>query len=121
MRWGLVLFWAVVIAILHTIPGQDLDFIQLNDLFQLDKLFHLWVFAIGAWLLVRVLQKQYANHAFRYTFITYAIYGILLELMQGAFFEGRHADFFDWIADVAGVILALWLYQKIYPNETIKS
>lgn len=121
MQWGLALFWAIVIAVLHAIPGQDLAFIQLDDLFQLDKLFHLGVFAIGAWLLVGALKQQYAKRAWRYTFIAYALYGILLELMQGAFFEGRHADLLDWIADIVGVILALWLNQKFYPSETIKS
>ena len=40
MRWGIALFWAIVIAALHAIPGQDLVFIQLDDLFQLDKFFH---------------------------------------------------------------------------------
>lgn len=121
MRWGIALFWAIVIAALHAIPGQDLVFIQLDDLFQLDKFFHLGVFAIGACLLLRALKQQYAKHAFRYTFIVYALYGVLLELIQGVCFEGRHADLLDWVADVTGVLLALFLYQKIYPNEPIKS
>ena len=121
MRWGLALFWAIVIAALHAIPGQDLVFLHLDDLFQLDKLFHLGVFAIGALLLVRALKQQYAKHAFRYTFLAYALYGLLLEIMQGACFKGRYADLLDWVADVAGVLLALLLYQKIYPNELIKS
>ena len=67
MQWGIALFLAIIIAVLHAIPGQDLAFVQLDDLFQLDKLFHLGVFAIGAWLLVRALKQQYSKHAFRYT------------------------------------------------------
>ena len=118
---GVALFWAVLIAVLHVIPGQNLSFIKLDDLFQLDKLFHLLVFAIGAWLLLCALKKQYTNAAFRYTFIVYTLYGILLELMQGFFFKGRHADLLDLIADIAGVILALWINQKFYQSETIKS
>ena len=50
---GVALFWAIIIAVLHVIPGQDLAFVQIYDLYQLDKLFHLLVFAIGAWFLVR--------------------------------------------------------------------
>tara|TARA_B100000900_G_scaffold416021_1_gene448531 strand:- start:4550 stop:4915 length:366 start_codon:yes stop_codon:yes gene_type:complete len=121
MRFWVALFWAIVIAVLHAIPSQHFAFKQLNYLFQLDKLFHLGVFAIGAWLLVRALKQKYAKHAFRYTFIVYALYGILLEIMQDACFEGRDPDLLDWIADIAGVTLALWLNQKIYQSETIKS
>ena len=121
MQWGIALFWAIMIALFHTIPGQDLAFTQFDDLSQLDKLFHLGMFAIGALLLVRALKQQYSKHTFRYTFSIYALYGIILELMQGACIEGRYADFFDWVADIVGVLLALFLYQKFYPNEPIKS
>ena len=121
MQWWIALFWAIMIAVLHAIPGQDLAFIQVDDLSYFDKIFHLGVFAIGAWLLMRALKQQYAMHAFRYTFIVYALYGLLLEMMQGACFEARKADFLDWVADIVGVLLALLLHQKIYPNEPIKS
>ena len=121
MQWWIALFWAIMIAVLHAIPGQDLAFIQMDDLSYFDKIFHLGVFAIGAWLLMRALKQQYAMHAFRYTFIVYALYGFLLEMMQGACFEARKADFLDWVADIVGVLLALLLHQKIYPNEPIKS
>ena len=47
MRLLLAVLWALIIAALHAIPGQDLELIQLEDLFQLDKFFHLVVFAIG--------------------------------------------------------------------------
>lgn len=40
------LFWTIVITVSHVIPNQDLTFIQLDDLFQLDKLFYLGVFSI---------------------------------------------------------------------------
>lgn len=121
MRWTVALFWAIIIGVLHAIPGQELAFNQIYDLYQLDKLFHLLVFAIGAWLLVCALRLKYTKDAFRYTFILYALYGALLEIIQGAFFEGRHPDLMDWIADVSGVLLALWLNQKICESETIKS
>ena len=121
MRWTVALLWAIIIAVLHTIPGQDLVFNQMDFLSQLDKLFHLGVFAIGAWLLVCALKLKYTKYAFRYTFILYALYGVLLELMQGVCIEGRHSDLLDWLADILGIILGLWLNQKICQSETIKS
>ena len=59
--------------VLHAIPGQDLAFIRWM-IYPIDKIFHLGVF-IGAWLLMRIKTK-YAMHAFRYTFIVYALYGL---------------------------------------------
>ena len=50
----MALFWAVLIAVVHAISGDDLSLIYLDDLFSLDKLFHLLVFAIGAWLLIPI-------------------------------------------------------------------
>ena len=38
MQWCIALFWAIMIAVLHAIPGQDLAFIQMNDLSYFDKL-----------------------------------------------------------------------------------
>ena len=121
MRWGIALVWAVVISALYSIPVQDLAIVHLEDLFKLDKFFYLVVFAIGAWLLVHALKHQNFKYAFRYTFIAYAFFGLLLEFLQAVCFEERHADFFDWLADVLGIFLALLIYQKIYPNEPIKS
>ena len=121
MRLIIALFWAVLIAVLHIIPGEGFSFVQLDDLFRLDKLFHLTVFAIGAWLLIPIFLQQYTKQAFRCTFIVYVFYGLILDLMQGFFLKERQANVLDWIADILGVLLALLLYQKIYPNETIKS
>ena len=87
MQWCIALVWAINFCIITPIPGQDLAFIQMDDLSNFDKIFHLGVFAIGAWLLMRALKQQYAKYAFRYTFIVYALYGLLLEIMQGACFE----------------------------------
>ena len=44
MRFLIALLWAIFITYLHAIPGNDITFFQLDDLFQLDKLFHLGVF-----------------------------------------------------------------------------
>ena len=121
MRLKIALFWAVLIAVIHAISGDDLSLIYLDDLFSLDKLFHLLVFAIGAWLLIPIVLHQCTKHAYLYIFIVYAFYGLALELMQGAFFEGRCTSFLDWLADILGVLTAILIHKKIYPKEIIKS
>lgn len=121
MRLKIALFWAVFIAVVHAISSDDLSLIYLDDLFTLDKLFHFLVFAIGAWLLIPIVLRQCTKHAYLFIFAGYAFYGIILELMQGAFIEGRSASFLDWLADILGVLIAILLHKKIYRIETIKS
>ena len=113
MRLLLAVLWALIIAALHAIPGQDLELIQLEDLFQLDKFFHLLVFAIGTLLLAQPMKTQYPKRWERYTIVMYLLYGFVLELCQDAFFRDRQADFLDWVADTLGVFLAIWLMRKI--------
>lgn len=47
--------------------------------------------------------------------LVYATYGALDEVLQS--FVHRGASFFDWLADVAGLVLAAVLLQT-YPNPT---
>lgn len=121
MRLKIALIWAVFIAVLHAISGDDLSLIYKDDLFILDKIFHLLVFAVGTWLLIPIFLHQFTKNAYLFIFIVYAFYGLTLEFMQGAFFEGRCASFFDWLSDILGVLTAILLHKKIYPIETIKS
>ena len=113
MRLLLAVLWALIIAALHAIHGQDLELIQLEDLFQLDKFFHLVVFAIGTLLLAQPMKTQYPKRWERYTIVVYLFYGFALELCQEAFFSHRQADLLDWVADALGVFLAIWLMRKI--------
>lgn len=112
MRFYLALIWVIVIAALHAIPGSDLAVIQFDDLFQIDKLFHAIVFAIGVWLAAKPMQRQYPKRWQRFTVVSYLLYGALLEVCQGAFFSGRQADVLDWIADAVGVFLAMWIVRR---------
>ena len=113
MRLLFAVLWALIIAAIHAIPGQDLELIQFEDLFQLDKLFHLAVFSIGTLLLAQPMKIQYPIRWERYTIVVYLLYGFFLELCQEAFFSDRQADLLDWVADSLGVFLAIWLMRKI--------
>ena len=41
------------------------------------------------------------------------LYGIIIEIMQACFTEGRTADLFDVIANFSGALLAVFLFSKI--------
>ena len=117
MRFFIALLWAIFTAYLHAIPGNDIAFFQFDELFQLDKLFHLAVFFIGTWLALVYIYLKFKAKFYLTTFLAYTLYGLMLEIAQGFLFEGRHADFLDWIADTLGVLLAVALHRKIYINK----
>jgi VanZ family protein len=112
MRYKIAWGWLLIVAILHAIPGQDLQAFQLDDLFQIDKLVHAGVFAVAYWLMARPLHEQYSVRRLRFLVVALLVYGILLEFMQATFFEGRHADFLDWLADSIGVCLGYLAYRR---------
>ena len=103
----------VLIAVLHAIPGQDFPEFSFIDIFQLDKLIHAFIFGLGLFTAAIALAKQYATQFLRWIAVAYVLYGALLEFAQQLFFENRHADVLDWIADVIGVLMGAYLFRKL--------
>ena len=112
MRYTIAIVWVVVIAILHAIPGSDFPEISFSEFFQLDKLIHAILFMVGVYLFAIALEEQQKSQFLRYIVISFIAYGLLLEALQGVFFEERSADVLDWLADTIGVFLGIWIFKK---------
>jgi len=97
------------------LPQVDIDFI--------DKILHLIAFFIyGISIQITIiniesLQKKIKkNYKFKIKLIV-LIFGISFaasDEIHQYFTPGRSADILDWIADVLGIILSLFLYDNIY-------
>ncbi len=97
------------------LPQVDIDFI--------DKILHLIAFFIyGISIQITIiniesLQKKIKkNYKFKIKLIV-LIFGICFaasDEIHQYFTPGRSADILDWIADVLGIILSLFLYDNIY-------
>jgi len=44
------------------------------------------------------------------------LYGGFIEIVQGAFFPPRSAEWADWFCDVAGTLVGFFLAKLIYPK-----
>ncbi len=53
------------------------------------------------------------DHAVIFTLVFSISYGGILELLQGAVFEDRSADVYDFIANTFGAIVGVMLYRKL--------
>jgi VanZ family protein len=112
MRITLAIAWAVVIAVLHAIPGSDFPEVSFSDLFQIDKLIHAIIFTIGFYLFAVAFAEQQKKAFMRYLIVSFIAYGLLLEVLQGLVFVERSADILDWLADTIGVFLGVWIFKK---------
>ncbi len=115
IKWALL--WAVLIFILSVIPGKDVPFSDFWDLFNLDKTIHAIVYFIQTILLNDALHKQVQFASLNkfsksVSIISCTLYGGLIELAQGAFFQGRHTDLLDFIANTVGVLLGALFFEK---------
>jgi len=112
MRYTIAIGWVVVTAILHAIPGSDFPVVSFSDFFQLDKLIHSIIFMIGVYLFAVALKEQQKIQFLCHIVISFIVYGLLLEVLQGLVFVERSADIFDWLADIIGVFLGVWIFKK---------
>ncbi len=105
-----ILIWSIVIANLCFAPASEINKVHIN-IPHFDKIVHFGMFFILA-LLIAGLNGKYATYFNRILLPVIAIvYGGLIELIQLWFISGRDGDWFDWIADNAGVVLGLMVFS----------
>lgn len=104
-----VIIWAVAILALSISSG-----IQLPDTgISTDKLGHLAAYGLLNWLTLRALQKtgKLTAKTIWLSLFMVSAYGILLEIVQWAFFPHRFFEVWDMIANIAGVVLSYFAYN----------
>ena len=114
-KWALL--WALLIFILCAIPGRDIPHISFLELLNFDK----WVHAVLFFVLVILLTHGFSLQNTVLLFnakpmicavLLSVIYGGLLEVMQGVFFQERTAELFDFIANSFGSVMGIFFYDK---------
>jgi VanZ family protein len=104
-----VFIWAVVILALSTGSG-----IQLPDTgISADKLGHFVSYGLVNWLALRALQKtgKLASKSTWMALLLVSVYGILLEIVQWAFFPHRFFEVWDMVANIAGAVMSYFAYN----------
>lgn len=118
-----VIFLCVLIFVLSSVPGQyypEVDF-KFSD-----KIVHLGLYSFLALSFYMSLsnQRRYkllCNHPFIFAVIFASIYGATDELHQ-YFVPNRSCDFYDFLADSAGAIIAiLFIYIFLWRKKEGKN
>ena len=112
-KWTML--WALVIAVLSLMPAKSIAIWSWNELFQLDKLVHAFVY--GGLYLIWLIEMGKSKAPIRVStgpLIACAAYGVLLEVLQSKMYLGRHFDVLDIIANIIGLLIAYWLAGKVF-------
>ena len=110
------LLWALFILALCGLPGSAIPELSFLEWLKPDKIVHLVLFGVLSFLLIRGftsldVNSLWKNYPKLTSVILASIYGIFVELLQEYFFDDRHGDVYDSIADAFGAVMGLWFYN----------
>lgn len=108
--YKLIACW-VLIAILCFTPGDEFKEVKINIPY-FDKLIHFLMF-YGLGLLIRAIEYKEIK-SFYLIIVISVLYAGIIEIIQANYIPVRSGDFFDFLSDLTGLLIALITY-KYYP------
>ncbi|MBR6439279.1 MAG: VanZ family protein [Bacteroidales bacterium] len=123
------LFCGIIIMVLCGLPGSYFPKVRTFwEWLGPDKIVHSLMFAVFAFMVIFGYRKEYCEREKQYRVklqwitLTVAIaYGAFTEIMQVYIFRGRYGSFYDFMADVIGCILGVFLFKIIFRKKMIKN
>lgn len=117
----IAILWAIIIAILSLIAGNNVNKITALDFRFADKLAHFIMYFIFSFLLMHgyFLRLNMKSNAFKLNIYLYAllisvIFGGCMEFLQIIINTNRAAELLDFVANTLGSLLALFSFNKIH-------
>lgn len=116
--WPSVL-WAVAILILTGVPGNYFPtVVSFWDWLAPDKIVHIFIFGIQAFLLFHAFRVQFLPPKQRSVYVLVIVvlttlFSLLTEVLQTYVFIGRHGNVYDFIADTVGVLFGFMAYYLL--------
>jgi VanZ family protein len=113
--------WGIFILIATLTPGKSLPS---SSLFRFDKLIHIFIFGMFAWLVLRGLNLFHVLHASNIRSIYARVgaatigFGIAIELIQ-QLIPDRGADMYDVLANTLGILAAQFLFYFTHKKTTV--
>lgn len=119
-------FWAISILFLSSIPSDELPDFSFWNLIGIDKLAHVFMYGIFAFLISRAYAIQSSHAALSFNGAKIAatisiIYGGLIEVWQEYILTYRYGEWLDFLFNVFGTFLGIWIYRKINKNKLVKT
>ncbi|MDG2297299.1 MAG: VanZ family protein [Gammaproteobacteria bacterium] len=104
-QYLLTFFLLLLTATLHFINPPP---IEVSPIFGIDKFLHfLMFFSLSLWSCF-----VFSRERIKLFIIFLILYGLMLELMQMAFFPLRSFEWMDWLFDALGVLVGFFTFTK---------
>lgn len=110
--------WVVFITYMCMVSASQIPEASWLDIPNKDKIVHFVFYFVLTLLLYKDYKLKWGliKKSFAYAFAIAVGYGIIIEVCQGLFTDGRNADVFDVVANTSGsvfAILILWIRQRL--------
>ena len=107
--WPAIL-WGAFITFVSLLPGKDMPDVGIVNF---DKAAHFGVYALWSFLLIVGFRRQSGSRWWRENALITAIlgtalYGMILEVIQGTCYEDRYFSFWDAFFNAAGSLGGAW-------------
>ena len=104
--------WLLVITYLSFAPADDFDKIHIT-IPHFDKVVHfIMFFNLGVLISAINAHTKSKLHSISFPIIA-IIYGAIIEIIQYRYIDTRSGDFIDWFADIAGLLIGIWIFNYL--------
>lgn len=113
------LLWTMLIALLTLIPGNYIPKVTtFLDWLGPDKLVHLFIFGVYAYLLIVGFRKHkpgsfLSENAVLSSLMIGMVFAFFTEVMQRFVIPGRNGSYLDFLADVLGLALGYMIWSIV--------
>ena len=120
--YGPAILWGMFILVATLTPGKSMPS---SSLFRFDKLIHVVIFGVFAWLVLRAYflsDKNSNNKTLIYLIvgISTILFGIAIEGIQ-QYIPDRGADRYDIIANTFGIIAAQIIFYFVHRKASYEN
>ena len=112
----------IFILFLTGLPGSV--FPRVKPIVGIDKVIHIFMYATFSFLCIWGYRKQfisndkpYQRRALLLTVLISIAYGGLTELMQEFLVPTRTGDWFDFLSDILGTLLGVFVFYLFFKNK----
>jgi VanZ family protein len=117
VRFILALLYVTFISVMFFLPGSAFPKETWLSKIYFDKWVHIGFFLV---LLLLWLWALLPSRLGTYWLLAIAaVYGISVEIVQDQFVSNRSFDLGDWVADMTGALVAVWLWGRYRKNRPL--
>jgi VanZ family protein len=115
-RWLILFLYFIFISILFFLPGSAFPKTNWLSKIWFDKWVHIGLFALLIFLMCWAFEIN-NKRSFLTVLAIAAVYGISVELIQDQFVLNRSFDWGDWLADITGSLLGVFVWKQRHKKK----